>query len=128
MNGGNETTVRVQKIIDRLKCPPWSFRVIECPGTGTGALLYLVYWDEDTFTGERELQVTRKWYISGGDSESSIVQTALKACLTSAEHQVREHFQYDGVALFQPHFGVRDLVGLAREYKESRERASVRRR
>lgn len=120
----NHTVPRVQKVLDRLTCSPWEFRVE--PIGEMSALLYVVYWDHDTVTHEKELQVGRRWYVGPGDTENQIVQTALKACLTSAEHQVREHFKSNGVALFMPHFNARDLEGLAREYQENSERTGLR--
>ena len=66
-------------------------------------------------TGLRELQFTRKWYVSQEATRSEIVQTALKCVLTSIEHEAREVFTYRGRAIFGPHFDVEQLVALVDE-------------
>lgn len=54
----------------------------------------------------------RKWQLSQHMTDSEIVQTALLALITWAEHEVRESFEYRGEAIFAPHFDVDDLVTL----------------
>lgn len=56
----------------------------------------------------------RKWYLSEHMTESEVVMTALKACLTFEEHEAREAFRYRGAAVAGPHLNVVDLVELIR--------------
>ncbi len=56
----------------------------------------------------------RKWRLSPWMTKSEIVQTALMAVLAAEEHEVREHFQYKGEAIYGPHYNVDDLVALKR--------------
>jgi hypothetical protein len=73
------------------------------------------YMDEDAFKpGVMTEQRTRLWHIADDATDSQIIQTVFKMCLTSAEHRVREAFQYDGERIFGPHFDVNDLVELSR--------------
>lgn len=55
----------------------------------------------------------RKWYVSSYSTKFEVVQTALKAVLTALEHEAREKFTYQGVAIFQPHMDLDALVKLA---------------
>lgn len=59
---------------------------------------------------EPAIQRTRKWLLSTHMTDSEIVATAFKLCLTSAEHRTREAFTYKGQRIFGPHFDVEDLV------------------
>lgn len=77
--------------------------------------LQAVYNELDTYTGKPEWQFTRKWLLSPYMTESEIVQTAFKCCLTSMEHRTREAFKYHGARIFGPHFDVNDLVRLCRD-------------
>lgn len=56
----------------------------------------------------------RKWFLSEHMTESEVVMTALKSCLTFEEHEAREAFKYEGVAVAGPHLNVVDLVRLIR--------------
>lgn len=53
---------------------------------------------------------SRKWLLSEHMTRSEIVQTALKAVLTAAEHEAREKFKYKGHAVFGPHISVERLL------------------
>lgn len=72
------------------------------------------YQDADTYSPDdgATTQWTRKWHIADGMTDSQIVQTAFKLCLTSTEHRCREGFQYKGVRVYGPHYDVDDLVRL----------------
>jgi hypothetical protein len=71
--------------------------------------------EPDTVTGEREWQLTRRWFLSPQMGESEIVQTVFKCLMTSLEHRAREWFTFDGEPVFGPHFDVRALHQLCRE-------------
>lgn len=58
----------------------------------------------------------RKWLISPHMTESEIVLTALKACITNEEHEAREAFTYMGAKIAHPHPDISVLVTLAEEH------------
>lgn len=87
---------------------------------GAGFYLQLVYQEKDIITGKVEEQHTRKWYISNHATKTEVVQTLLKAALTSAEHIVREHFLYRGERVYMPHWDVDDLHRLITATKPDR--------
>src|SRR5258708_7103196 len=80
-----------------------------------GVFLQATYFDADIYNGQTEKQYTRKWLLYPAMSESELIQTAFKCCLTSWEHRVREAFKYRGARIFGPHFNVHDLVKLCRD-------------
>lgn len=55
-------------------------------------------------TGDTELMTGRRWLIEPHATEDEVVRTLIKAVLTWEEHEAREHFRYDGMQLFNPHF------------------------
>lgn len=81
--------------------------------------LYAEYDEADVYTRQGEIQRTRKWNLTPQMSDSEIVQTAFKLCLTSMEHRTREAFVYKGARIFGPHFNVDDLVQLCRDGREN---------
>lgn len=54
----------------------------------------------------------RKWLLSQHMTDSEVIQTALRATLDAMEHEVREHFTYQGRRPFNPHFDVVSLKEL----------------
>lgn len=96
---------------------PYTFHVVEEIRNAMVPILYLQaeYLEEDTFSHRMSKQWTRKWHIADDATDSQIVQTAFKLCLTSAEHRTREAFMYKGVRVFGPHFDVEDLVKLGQD-------------
>ena len=46
------------------------------------------------------------WMIDPSASESDVIRTAFKAAFTWEEHELRERFQYNGRAVFGPHFEI----------------------
>lgn len=108
-------TMTLEELQSILRCVSFLDRKFLAMPKGDGFLVQLTYFEADVHTGQRELQKSRKWYVSSHASKSEVVQTLLKACLTSAEHIVREHFTYKGVRVFQPHYDVEDLVLLCRK-------------
>lgn len=61
-------------------------------------------------SGEPRAWTGRKWFISQHSTVSEVVQTALKAVLTAAEHELREQFTYQGVRVFDPHMDLPKVV------------------
>lgn len=84
-----------------------------------GVVLQATYPDYDIYTSKEEIQHTRKWPLSPEMTDSEIVQTAFKLCITSFEHRCREGFQYKGARVFGPHFDVEDLVRLCKQGHEA---------
>jgi hypothetical protein len=64
-------------------------------------------------TGARELQHSRKWYLSKHMTDGEIVQTAFAAALQAEEHECREFFKYAGVRVMNPHLSLHALVSRA---------------
>lgn len=72
-------------------------------------VLRACYEEKCMLTNALEWQWTRDWIIPENATKSEVVATAFKCILTSAEHQVREHFKYLGQAVYNPHHNVDDL-------------------
>lgn len=113
----NETAFiyRATHVLADVEFAFYSFNVREGHG---GVFLQAMYMDEDIYTRKPELQHTRKWLLSPSMTDSEIVQTAFKCCLTSYEHRCREAFKYQGARIFGPHFDVNDLVKLCKDGRE----------
>lgn len=106
------TFEEIKLLIDaEVECSPWRFEVIR---DEKFCHLKATYDEPCVVTGQMSVQTTRKWYLSPYMTKSEIVQTALKLCLTSAEHQVREHFKYKGELVYGPHWDVDSLHEMAR--------------
>ncbi len=67
---------------------------------------------KDSISGNSVSHSGRKWFLSYHMTKSEVVQTVLKASLTWAEHEIREHFKFRGVSIFDPHYDVEKLVEL----------------
>jgi len=92
---------RVRKIISYIECGRFLWHV---GGEGHG-----VIWIQPVFIVNGKEQHGRKWLISEHAVISEVVQTAFKALLTAAEHELRESFFYHGRPVFGPHFDVNEL-------------------
>lgn len=79
-----------------------------------GDLVIGLYYD-----GSDYLQVSsgkwsgRKWRVSLNMTPAEVVQTALAAVLAWYEHEAREAFKYRGLAIFNPHIALDELVARA---------------
>ena len=67
----------------------------------------------DTYTGEYGTGRGGQRLLHPGQSDSSIVRTALSAFLAYEEHEVREAFTYRGKRIYGPHVDVEALVEVA---------------
>jgi hypothetical protein len=76
-------------------------------------------------TGKPMKWTSRKWFLSPHMTDGEIVQTALKACLTAAEHEIREKFKYRGMSIFDPHYDIEKLVELRRNPDSIKERDEI---
>lgn len=72
------------------------------------------------FEADGQVHHGRKWYVSHFSVPGEIVQTCLKAVLTSLEHECREHFTYKGVRVLAPHFDLDWLVKNAEHAQRGR--------
>ena len=102
-----KTLAEIQAIIGAVKFMDCEFRLLE---KGDGYLLQLSYREPDVETGEPAVQRARKWYISPWMTETEMVETAFKACRTSMEHVLKEHFLYKGRRVYSPHFTIEARV------------------
>ena len=118
-SANTDLILRAAVLLQRVEFQSYAFSVSEGHG---GVYLKADYDEPDTYTGVVERQHTRKWLLSPHMTDSEIVQTAFKLCLTSMEHRARESFTYKGARIFGPHFDVEDLARLCVE----RERAGAR--
>jgi hypothetical protein len=106
------TLDHMRAVIARIRCLDYEFHVLT---KNDVPYLQLRYVEADIVTGDPKDQHGRKWMLSFHMVESELVQTALKAVLTSMEHRAREHFFYDGQRVFNPHFDVHALWEMARD-------------
>lgn len=109
--------VRTRGLINQVKFLDYKFVVTE---TQRGEVYLRGEYDEpDTYTSKPALQHTRRWLLSPHMTDSEIVQTLFKCCITSMEHRTREAFQFQGARIFGPHFDVYDLVSLCKDGYEN---------
>lgn len=111
----NETLIeRASALLGDVEFLDYEFIVAESHG---GVTIRARYMEPDVYAPQNgdEEQLTRKWLISPGMTDSEIVSTAFKCCLTSMEHRTREHFMYKGRRIFGPHFDINDLVEICKD-------------
>lgn len=60
--------------------------------------------------GSYVMQYGRKWLLSPWMTDTEVVVTAFKACLTAEEHECKERFRYNKQPVFSPHLDVDDLA------------------
>jgi hypothetical protein len=101
------TLGQIEKALADVKYKDCSFNAEEVAG---GFHLWITGLEDDTYSGQRELQQGRKWFVSQHCKKSDVIRTAFKAVSTWAEHEAREAFQYKDVRVFSPHLNVDQLV------------------
>ncbi len=101
---------RVNEILSKITTPP-SYPIF-LGNDKTRVYLQIKSETKCNVTGNPIAWTGRKWYLSLHMTDGEIVQTALKACLTAAEHEIREQFKYKGQAIFDPHWDIEKLVEL----------------
>jgi hypothetical protein len=112
-----KTIEDVWALISRVSYPGFYFRA---GNMGYGFFVQICYEDRCVDTEKVEWQNGRKWYVSPHATDGEVVQTLLKAAITSAEHNVRERFLVDGVRAFGPHLSLERLIEVARGPEELR--------
>jgi hypothetical protein len=104
-----------QDVLYRVAYKGWQFRVGGEPGR---LWLQVAFSAPDNDTDDRAWltqQHGRKWLLSEHMTDSEVVQTAFKAVLAAEEHEARETFLVDGVAVLGPHFDLFKLAALHRQ-------------
>lgn len=110
----NPTVERVNRLICQVRFTIFNTLIVfEVRPDRDGARVRGCHWSPDPRTGKASEHFTRRWLISPHATDSEIVQTLFKLCLTAVEHEAREGFFYRGEQVFGPHFNVDDLVDLA---------------
>lgn len=99
------------------RCAFGKYRITARESNG-GVFVQATYDDADIYTGRIEKQHTRKWLLSPQMTDSEIVGTVFKMCLTSYEHRALELFTYCGARIYGPHFDVDDLARLCLDGQE----------
>lgn len=89
-----ERIERLTELTTRAKYLDWGWRV---GSMGDG------FFVQVAFGADGRPQYGRKWYVSRYATVSETLQTLLLAVITAAEHEVREKFLVDGLAIFGPH-------------------------
>lgn len=107
---------RAMVLLRAVRFLDYRFSVRESHG---GVFLQAHYMEADIYSGVTEQQFTRKWLLAPAMTESEIIQTAFKCCLTSMEHKTREGFSYHGARVFGPHFDVQDMVRLCKSREDA---------
>lgn len=106
------TVAALTNLLVALDCPPYRF---------TQGPLGDGYYLRVEFDAVDGVQHGRKWYVSSFSTDGEVIQTALKAVLTAAEHEIRETFQYHGRAIFEPHYSLDALTWIAdRAWRDKR--------
>lgn len=105
----------LRNILSHINFKGWVFKSDHfAPGQESGCWLQVRFTAPDNATHEMDQSWSgRKWYISPYSTPDEVVQTCLKAVLTAVEHEAREQFLYKGVAIFQPHVPVEELLKIA---------------
>ncbi len=113
------TMCEVYELVGCVNYPGYTFRAGYNLTAGGKEIryIYVEYDEPDVDTNVNETQHGRKWQLENEWTAQQIIQTCLKALLTSLEHRAREHFTYKGRAIFQPHMTLEALMSIAPERK-----------
>lgn len=103
--------MEIRTLIGLVTFPGYTFHLISkgCVLTVTASFMAPCNVDG----GEPKEQFTRQWVIEPTNTNEQIVQTCLKLVLTSVEHEAREQFKFNGVAVFGPHLRLSALSNAA---------------
>lgn len=113
-----------QRVIARITHPDFAYEVV--PEGAHYFLRVLCPKGRDNRTGAPEPWKGRKWRLSTRMTSGEIAQTALMATLAAVEHEQRELFKVDGVAVFDPHYDLNALVRLRAKAGSIEEREEAR--
>ena len=102
----------LESILADVKFRDWELRV------GEDETAYWIQWrfmavDTSGARPEAVLQPCRKWRISRYMTKDEVVRTAWLGVETAVRHEAREEFHYKGVAIYNAHIEVDELVKIA---------------
>jgi hypothetical protein len=106
------TLRELRKIVDEVEYRDWDLVVRE-DGNDGRPYLQVQFVACDAVTRRTEEWSGRKWFLSPHMTRSEVVQTAFKAIMTAAEHEVRENFLWRDRAIFGPHLDVEALWAIS---------------
>jgi hypothetical protein len=95
----------VHEVLDRVSFRDRVWR-LQTTDSGSGPVLISLAWcAPDTDHPEAgDIDITGRWWvIEEHNNDDEILQTAFLAVLTAEEHEVREEFKVDGLAIYGPH-------------------------
>ena len=102
-----QTLEQIEALIEGIEFRDWDYVLtVEEPDR---PVLQIQFMGPNNFTGEMERQYCRKWFLSYHMTDTEIVSTALVATLMAVEHEAREEFKWDGVAVFNSHTDIHSL-------------------
>lgn len=103
---------RLSGLVSRITYPAFSFTVGQDEGKERPYYWLRVEVADGfcTQTGEPMHWCGRKWRLSEHMTDGEVVFTAFKALITALEHEARELFKFDGVAVADPHPDIHLLV------------------
>lgn len=104
--------VRLKSLLKNVKYKHWKFHIGE---DDTRLFLQLRVWRKCSETKKFGTGYGRKWLLSPHMTDSEIIATAFKACITNEEHECRENFTYKGQNIYCPHYDVEELVKLRKD-------------
>lgn len=97
-----------------IKFQDWEF-VSGPNGTGWFLQVSFIAPDSANLAAGPVRQKGRKWIISRHAIKQEVVQTAFKAVMAAIEHETREQFKYNDVAIFNPHIDLEALWFVAKQ-------------
>lgn len=103
---------RLQRTLNDVTYKDWALSILQDPHRSSAPYLQWHFRAACAKTGMVEKQGSRKWYLSPHMTESELVQTAFAAALQAEEHECREHFQYTGRRVFNPHIAIHALLSV----------------
>lgn len=90
-----------------------------------GFLVWPSWRSVDAVTKESCRCVGAKFFVSAHAADNEVVQALLRSAIAAAEHEVREAFRFDGVALYRPHQPLEELRDFTDSHApETREEAA----
>lgn len=103
-----QTLKTIKQLVARIKYKDWEFRIIA--KDKNTILIQPQFKGADSDTGKIELQRCRKWYISKYMCDSEIIRTCFLAIQQAEEHELCEHFKFDGQAIYTPHLNLKTMA------------------
>jgi len=101
---------QMKEVVEWTACEPYAVTLFRSDG---GLYMQVSAVTPDPVSGELTQRRGAKLQVSKYSTESELVQKALGAVLAFSEHEIREHFSYRGVHLFNPHIDVRAHMEIA---------------